>query len=71
MFEHVESRLGEMTSVKTKFQYQSLEDFEFQGRSATVDMLHLMILCLNYIVTFDFEILCQGTLRESASHHIL
>ena len=51
MSEHVTSRLGEMTSVKTKFQYQSLEDFEFQGPSATDDLLHLMILCLNYTVT--------------------
>ena len=66
MFEHVESRLGEITSVKTKFQYQSFEDFEFQGRSATDDMLHLMILCLNYIVTFDFEIPCQRIVRQSA-----
>ena len=71
MFEHVESRLGEMTSVKTKFQYQSLEDFEFQRPTATDELFHLMILCLNYIVTFDFEIPCQGTVRESASHHIL
>ena len=70
MSEHVGSSLKEMTSVKTKFQYQSFEDFEFQGRSAMDDMLHLMISCLNYFVTFDFKILCQGTLRESASHHI-
>ena len=71
MFEHVESRLGEMTNVKTKFQYQSLEDFEFQRPTATDELFHLMISCLNYIVTFDFDKLCQGTLRESASHHIL
>ena len=71
MFEHVESRLGEMTNVKTKFQYQSLEDFEFQRPTATDELFHLMILCLNYIVTFEFEIPCQKILRKRASHYIL
>ena len=60
MSEHVTSRLGEMTSVKTKFQYQSLEDFEFQGRSATDDMLHLMILCLNYLVSLILRYGARG-----------
>ena len=58
-------------SGKSHFEHQSFEDFDFHDQKQKDANSYLMIFCVNYIVTFDFQAPCHGLLGESASHQVI